>query len=109
MLKAKTDLRLELNADLLMRYRSLFKMVMERKLPLSRVEVRDIGQELDRLDDLYQVYLRRSSPRFTDGHHRATPIYDLALELILIAKPYTNKYNHTLRTYLTVRANLLVV
>lgn len=89
-------------ADLHRKYRQLLTNIQSRQLPLSKFEIRDIGRELLRLFDMYQAYLRRSNPRFTDGHTRATPIYDRVLEIVNDPKPYIGRRKQELHNLLNV-------
>jgi hypothetical protein len=101
--KDRDNLRDELLSDLKGRYRTLFKIVIGRQLPLGKLEKEDFGREMDRLYDLQQVYLRRSVRQFGDFHARAQPIYDTAIDVVLSIEPYSKWQKIRIRGLLTVR------
>jgi hypothetical protein len=101
--KDRDNLRGDLLSDLQGRYRTLFKIVIGRQLPLGKLEKEDFGREMDRLYDLQQVYLRRSARQFGDFHARAQPIYDTAIDVVFSIAPYSKWQKIRIRDLLTVR------
>jgi len=71
-------------------YENLFQILINR-VPLNKIEVRDFDREFERLHDLRQVFLRESSPKFTNGHVTAAPIYNRVLSMIWAPKVYTRE------------------
>ncbi|CAG7834108.1 unnamed protein product [Allacma fusca] len=61
----KQDLTDDCRNDLIAKYKSLFKILLSRKLPLSHQEISDFEQEFDRMHDFYRLGLRRGIEKFT--------------------------------------------
>lgn len=82
-------------------YEKLFLLLTDR-VPFNKIEVRDFDREFERLHDLRQVFLRKSSPKFTNGHHIADMLYQGALLKIWAPKVYTKQMKEDIMKYLVV-------
>jgi hypothetical protein len=100
--EAERSLKPRLTEVLRWKYTELFRSLITRELPLSSVEVGDFDTEFSRLFDWYQLYLRKSSMRFTEGHPRATPLYQRATNIISTPKKYTTAIKNDLHGLLKV-------
>lgn len=101
--REKGSLTSELSAKLHTRYIDLFVNIQNRKLPLSRMEMRDISRELSRLSDLCDVYLGRSNPKYKDTNPRAFQFYVKALRIVEEQGPYLGLRKSELNILLKVR------
>jgi len=89
-------------------YRKSLSFMFERQ-PLSRQEIRDFNEELDRLDYYKQLMIRRSLPPCNPENARAYPTYTKAKRMVTSTLPFTYERKEQFKRILTVQNNRILM
>jgi len=102
---SETLLRLHDFNSLRRKYGRLFQQLLSRALPLTKTEMENFENEFDRHYDICELYKRKGSANFTNGHSIAEPLYKRATNLVRSLRPYTKSTKEQLHTILKVHDN----
>lgn len=83
-------------------YRQTFNWMLDRQ-PLSRQEVIDFNEEMDRVDYYKQLVMRRSLEHCNYDNTRAWPTYQKAEAIVTSTMPFTPAKKQTFKILLKVR------
>ncbi|ODM99679.1 NFX1-type zinc finger-containing protein 1, partial [Orchesella cincta] len=81
-------------------YRKILAAMLDRQ-PLSKQEIHDFNEELDRVDYYKQLMMRRSLPPCTRENARAYPTYTRAKRLVTSTLPFTYQRKQEFKEILT--------
>jgi hypothetical protein len=98
---AKNVLKGDLRDDLMKRYIRLFRIVVSRGMPLSKLEILQFGIEFTRLADLHQLYRRGSCDGATAPEVQAV-FRTLKSSIDTISSYTAESHNHFMKSLLPV-------
>lgn len=100
-LTTKQNLTSDCRNELILKYKKLFTLLLNKKLPLSSHEIDDFEQEFTKLYDFYRLALRRGINQF-DSFEGALNMYTTAYKHIAQIKPYDKDMQESFQKCLNV-------